>query len=169
MKKGQPNTDESTPEIRPLGIADGPDLAGFLRALVLAGGNRFFHPHPLDETTAMAVCGNPGKDYYCGAFEENRMVAYGMLRGWNEGFAFPSLGLAVHPSECGKGRGQRILQHLHQVARDRGCGKIRLTVYRENLTAVRLFAQAGYRLVSNDESRSVGWLDLTTNSLSAIP
>ncbi len=60
---------------------------------------------------------------------EGSIVAYGMLRGWDEGYETPSLGIAVHSEWQARGVGRRMMEHLHQVARVRGAKRIRLKVY----------------------------------------
>lgn len=159
MSRPRPAKGESL-QIRPLSPADTPCLEGFFRSLQASEGARFFHPHPLDSSTAKKVCAAPGEDYFCGAFLGVDLRGYGMLRGWNEGFAIPSLGLAVHPEYRGKGAGGQILEHLHRIALSRGCHRIRLTVYRENGRAMQLFTRAGYRVAPGGEPRAVAWLDL---------
>lgn len=146
--------------IRRLEPTDVIALADFFLVLLADGAERYFHPHPLDRHGAEDVCNEHEPDYFCGGFSEKRLVAYGMLRGWKDGFEFPSLGLAVHPDFRNHGWGRRILDHLHNVALARNCRKIRLTAYRENAQAISLFVKAGYRLEPYSEDRAVAWLDL---------
>ena len=136
-------------------------VADLLAALVAAGEERVFRPHPFDPTTlgrlAVAV---PAGDEYHVAVARSRVVAYGMLRGWAEGFAVPSLGLAVHPQARGAGVARRMMAHLHSVARRRGATSVRLTVVRGNRPALALYESLGYRLSALDERRLVGVVDL---------
>lgn len=147
---------------RPLVAEDAQHLEDFLKALD-EGDRNFFHPHPFDPATITAVCSQPRQDYFCGGFSGNHLASYGMLRGWNEGHENPSLGLAIHPDFRGSGWAGRMLAHLHQVAAERGCQKIRLSVYLENHRAVRLFERAGYRLEPGSGPRAVGWRHLQSH------
>jgi ribosomal protein S18 acetylase RimI-like enzyme len=72
------------------------------------------------------------------------VIAYGLLRGWDEGYDTPSLGIAVSPRSQRNGIGRRLMEHLHDVARARGATRVRLKVYRENTPAVRLYEAFGY-------------------------
>lgn len=120
----------------------------------------FFHPHPFDSHTITVLCSQPRQDYYCGLFDGPNLVGYGMLRGWNEGFSTPSLGIAVGKTHRRQGCAQRIVYHLHEVARIRGAKLIRLTVYRHNPGAQKLFQEFGYTLAPWKEDRLIGSLSL---------
>lgn len=136
-------------------------VADLLAALVAAGEERFFHPHPFDHATLRRLAvATPSGDEYHVAVTRSRVVAYGLLRGWGEGFAVPSLGLAVHPAARGAGVARRMMAHLHAVARRRGANRVRLTVVRGNRPAVVLYESLGYRLEALDERRLVGVVDL---------
>jgi ribosomal protein S18 acetylase RimI-like enzyme len=134
-------------------------LAELFEALRAAGDERWFHPHPLTREEAERLSAYEGRDVYCVLTENGRVLAYGMLRGWDEGYEVPSLGLAVHPGARGRGAGRALMQHLHEVARGRGAARVRLTVDADNDPARRLYEELGYEL----ERRGVdlvGYLDL---------
>lgn len=134
-------------------------LIDFCKSLVLRNEDLFFHPHLFDVQTLTQICSNPGRDYFCGMFRGTRLVAYGMLRGWNEGFENPSLGLAIHPLNRGQGWAPRMLEHLHAYALSREVRMIRLTVYRKNSRAMQLFEKAGYRFPVDEKPKVVGWFE----------
>lgn len=101
-------------------------------------------------------------DYFCGGFlQGDQMVVYGMLRGWNEGFCDPSLGLAVHPAHRSTGLAKAMLTHLKRIAEQKQCLRIRLTVYRQNDLAFRFFESAGFQFVPSAKIRVEGWLNLS--------
>src|SRR5512138_3967572 len=76
-------------------------LADFFARLVASGDALRFHPHPFTEAAAVERCQYVGDDAYCVAIANGAVLAYGMLRGWEEGYAVPSLGIAVDPSARG--------------------------------------------------------------------
>lgn len=119
-----------------------------------------FHPHPFTADYAQKVADYAGRDYYCGAMVGDSMVAYGILRGWDEGYEIPSLGVAVAASHRGRGIGLGMMKHLHAVARDRGATTIRLKVYKANTAATELYRQLGYELSELNEHEWLGLLDL---------
>src|SRR6185436_21131730 len=94
-----------------------------------------FHPHPFTPEHALTIANYNGRDYYAGMLIGDEMVAYGMLRGWDEGFEIPSLGIVVGASYRGLGLGRGMMDYLHAVARDRGAITIRLKVYKSNTVA----------------------------------
>jgi ribosomal protein S18 acetylase RimI-like enzyme len=149
-------------------------LAALFAALAAAGDGRLFHPHPLTADAARDVCrprdaarGVACDEYHLAieahdsaAAASATVVGYGMLRGWAEGFAVPSLGIAVHPAHRGRGVARRLMDHLHAVAAGRGAERVRLKVYRHNAAALRLYASLGYEFQPHSASELVGSLAL---------
>jgi ribosomal protein S18 acetylase RimI-like enzyme len=135
-------------------------LAEFFRALAEAGDEKFFHPHPLTSDEAREHANYSGKDLYYALVEGDRVIGYGMLRGWDEGYEIPSLGIAMHPSVRGFGLGELFMRFLHAAARRRGCEKIRISVYRQNTEAMALYKKLGYCLESEQNDKLVGFVTL---------
>jgi ribosomal-protein-alanine N-acetyltransferase len=104
----------------------------------------WFHPHPFTPEAALERVQYGGPDYYCLGIAGRRVLAYGMLRGWAEGYAVPSLGIAVRREARGLGIGQAMMAVLHAEARRRGAKSVRLKVYPENERAVELYRSLGY-------------------------
>lgn len=147
-------------ELRRLGPEWQCALAAFFAGLRAAGDGERFHPHPLDGAAAAEVCAQAGEDVYYALVEGDRVVAYGFLRGWDEGYEIPSLGIAVHPDERGRGLGRALMEELHAAARARGAPAVRLKVYPENEAAVALYRDLGYELGGEEDGQLVGMLRL---------
>jgi len=141
-----------------------PELAGPLaelfKALALAGDARHFHPHALDEDEAARVARYRGDDLYYVVTEGSSVLAYAMLRGWDEGYDVPSLGIAVHPEVRTSGLARMFMEFLHASARRRGALRVRLKVYRDNASALRLYRQLGYEFDGEEDGQLVGSLEL---------
>ena len=139
-------------------------LGALLAALAAAGDDRLFHPHPRDSATLRRladVATGPGEhDEYHVAVSSGAVLAYGLLRGWTEGYPVPSLGVAVHPAARGRGLARLMMDHLHAVARARGVRRVRLKVYRDNLRALALYRALGYRMEPLGGREWCGLLDL---------
>jgi ribosomal protein S18 acetylase RimI-like enzyme len=136
-------------------------LAEFFAALVAAGDHRTFHPHPFTPAAAAERVRYLGKDVYCLAVLGERILGYGMLRGWDEGYDIPSLGIAIHPDARGVGLGRAMMAYLHFEARHRRAPKIRLKVYPDNTTAVELYRSLGYVFAPVlDQGQLVGFKNL---------
>ena len=73
-------------------------LRSFFELLSSSGDVRFFHPHEFTEEAVNRICQHKGQDYYCLMIRFDEIVGYGMLRGWDEGYEIPSLGIAVSPN-----------------------------------------------------------------------
>jgi ribosomal protein S18 acetylase RimI-like enzyme len=138
----------------------GAALADFFRAFAAGPDAAFFHPHPMTNEEAGKICAYPGRDLYYAACAGGRILAYGLLRGWDEGFAIPSLGIAIHPEARGRGLARPFMAFLQAAAKARGATRIRLTVYRDNQRAVELYRRLGYAFEPKNERELVGTLSL---------
>jgi len=135
-------------------------LGDFFECLSATDASSFFHPHPLTREQAKQLCDYSGRDLYFAGTYESRVLAYGLLRGWDEGYAVPSLGIAIAPQARGTRLARSFMLFLHSAARMRGCERIRLTVFRENTNAVSLYQSLGYRFEPKNAQEEVGIIDL---------
>ena len=142
----------------------GPELLGavtrFFQRLSAAGVDEYFHPHPFTAEEAERRTHYEGADLYYALIIDDEIAAYGMLRGWDEGYEVPSLGIAVDPRAQGKGYGRLMMTFLHSAARVRGARQIRLKVYPDNTRAVALYRSLGYKFESGEASQLIGIADL---------
>ncbi len=67
-----------------------------------------------------------------------------MLRGWDEGYSIPSLGIAIHPAARELGMGRLLMNFLHVSASRRGASQVRLRVQNENINAIKMYESYGY-------------------------
>ena len=140
-------------------------LVIFFRDLKTAGDEKYFHPHPLNDVEAKKRTQYSGKDLYYVLLENNQILGYGMLRGWDEGYDVPSLGIVIHPSMRGFGLGELFVHFLHVVARRKGANKVRLKVYPDNASALSLYKKLGYTFQAEDEGEFIGHIDLKRDIL----
>jgi len=121
-----------------------------------------FHPHAFDHDNAIRVCSGAGSDLYFGLWVRGKPCGYGMLRGWDEGFDVPSLGIWVSPELRGTGAAKALMSFLHLAARLSGSTRIRLKVHPDNPRAITLYRSFGYRFSERLESdgQMLGMLDL---------
>lgn len=131
-------------------VVDG--LAGYPQAvsapaladLFAAIDTTYFHPHPMTPAEAKRIAAYDGQDVYLVSEVDGVYVAYGMLRGWDEGYAVPSLGIAVRRDAYGQGYGRAMMAALHEAARARGATSVRLRVHPANGRARSLYESLGY-------------------------
>lgn len=155
-----PESPGSALEIRSLGPEHEQALSDFFDALKEEGVDAFFHPHALTDEEARRRCLYAGKDLYYVLVEEGRVLGYGMLRGWDEGFDIPSVGLATRSSARGAGLSTLLVNFLHAAARRRGARKAILKVYKENSAAKKLFEDIGYTFSDTGTRQLSGSIDL---------
>jgi GNAT superfamily N-acetyltransferase len=103
-----------------------------------------FTPHPMSEAQAEHIATYQGPDVYAGAWVGGPLMAYGFLRGWDAGYAVPSLGIYVAPSARGTGLSVKLMRYLHTVAGAKGATQVRLRVCPDTTPARRLYAKCGY-------------------------
>ena len=135
-------------------------LQAMLEALRAAGEERLFHPHEFTDETLARLASRPGKDYYCVLADGATVLGYGLLRGWNEGYRIPRLGIAVHPGFRRQGHAEALMAHLHDEAARRGAAKVELRVLADNEAAISLYRSLGYRFERKDGAYFVGALEL---------
>ena len=151
---------KSVPVCVVLGPGHASSLARFFARLQKADTENFFHPHPLTAEEATTRANYTGKDFYCVMFQDDEVIGYGMLRGWDEGYAIPSLGIALDQSVRGRGYSRVLMNFLHDTAKERGAGKVRLKVDSQNRPALELYRSLGYIFEPEADQNLIGFLDL---------
>jgi len=151
---------KSVPVCVALGSKHATSLAGLFAHLQQKDAEKFFHPHPLTADEATARSNYSGRDFYCVMLEDDVVVGYGMLRGWDEGYAIPSLGIALDPSVRGRGYSRLLMNFLHDAARTRSATRVRLKVDSQNRPAIKLYRSLGYVFKPQTREELIGFLDL---------
>ena len=122
----------------------GPSDEAVLADLFAHIDETFFRPHPFTPEEARLIARRSGHNLFALLVDGDRAVAYGMLRGWDDGYATPSLGVAVRDDCQGRGLGGVMMEHLHRAARARAASTVRLRVHPDNARARRLYESLGY-------------------------
>jgi len=126
------------------------ELERFFAALDERGDDAFFHPHGWDKATLHALARSADADMYYLFVQSRNVLAYGLLRGWDAGYAIPSLGIAVHPLARSAGLGRLMMEYLEVMARHRGAPAVRLRVHKTNLRACSMYVRRGYHLTQDE-------------------
>ena len=119
-------------------------LQQFLHDIKAGGEDVFFYPHAADTDVIFRLASRDNKDLHYLIVEQGKVLGYGLLRGWGEGYLIPSLGLAIHPLERGHGLGMMLMDFLHLLAARRGADIVRLRVRENNEKALNLYKNLGY-------------------------
>lgn len=138
----------------------GPADAGILGGLLPQIDPTYFRPHEMTAEGAARIAAHDGRDLYVLGFAGGEAVAYGMLRGWDEGYVVPSLGIGVRSDMVRRGYGRAMMLALHDAARTRGAARVRLRVHPANVAAVSLYRSLGYRVAGAERGETVMLLDL---------
>jgi ribosomal protein S18 acetylase RimI-like enzyme len=116
----------------------------------------FFHPHELSYPGLLNEIADNPKNYYVFFMDIDNVLGYGMLRGWQEGYEIPSLGILIDIAQRGKGISKNLMWHLESVAQIKKSPKIRLTVFKQNKNAIALYNKLGYIFSDKNENELVG-------------
>jgi glycosyltransferase involved in cell wall biosynthesis/RimJ/RimL family protein N-acetyltransferase len=145
--------------LREIECGDSGSLARFFVRNNVPEVVRGFDPFPLTEETAARIASGSSRDRFYGGFLGDRIVAFSMLRGWDEGYDVPSFGIAVDVDFHGAGIGTRLTAWTLDQARRLGCERIRLSVYGENETARRIYERLGFAEVERETVEHQGRMD----------
>jgi len=117
---------------------------------------KFFHPHGFTVEEFYEEIKDKEKDMYFFLSDDGKFVGYGILRGWDEGYKIPSLGIIIDKDGRGKGYALSLMRWLHGKAAKEGADKVRLTVYKENKAAISLYNKLGYVFSDKNEKELIG-------------
>ncbi len=129
--------------IRRISSEDTDALARFFLTLTPAQ-RKDFHPHPFTTKMAERIAhGSAIAGPVWVATEREHIVGYVFLSGGIDDW--PQLGIAVSPAETGRGLGTELVATAVEWARTNGkCGVV-LTVYQDNVAAIRTYDKVGFR------------------------
>ena len=68
-------------------------LTSFFELIKSKGEDKYFHPHLFNKKKAEELGNYKGNDLYFLQISGTEICGYGMLRGWDEGYPVPSLGI----------------------------------------------------------------------------
>jgi len=131
--------------IRRLGAGDAAELGLLFERNDRDEVRRFFHPFPMARSSAEQLLHLDRRDLFFGVLEADRIIAFSMLRGWDEGFDIPSFGVLVDFEKRGVGLGRRLTEWTLRWADKSGCPRVRLSIHEENQTAYALYTSLGFK------------------------
>lgn len=135
-------------------------LIGFFSDVAKGDYARYYYPYDFTPESAKELCNLSGKDlhYVLTDSLQDRILGHGMLRGWDEGYDIPSLGIIIHPDFTNRGLGTWFVNFLHSVAWTKGCSKIRLRVHKDNIAAFNIYKKLGYIFTPGENEEFIGIL-----------
>jgi [ribosomal protein S18]-alanine N-acetyltransferase len=120
------------------------NLLSMLEGIKKHNESNWFQPHSFDIATLENLCLPTIANLHYVLGDAETVFGYGLLRGWDEGFTVPSLGVAIDRRYRRQGLGGLFMYFLHAAARCRGATQVRLRVSRTNAHAHSLYLSMGY-------------------------
>ena len=116
-----------------------------------------FSPHPFNQDSAARICGYQGRDFYAAVvLDKKEMIGYGMLRGWDDGYQIPSLGLCILEEYQGLGLGEVLLYYLEANASLNNATQVMLKVKKYNEKALKMYQRHDYQFREYNEEFLIG-------------
>jgi RimJ/RimL family protein N-acetyltransferase len=135
--------------IRELQATDGAALSTMLLSNSPAY-QAYFIPFSFEEAAITAMLTRAVKDRYWGMWVGSDLAAFFMLRGFDEGYAMPSYGVAVAEPHSGKGLLKLSLQFALTWCKVNGVARMMLKVHPDNIIARRIYERFGFQYDGED-------------------
>lgn len=136
--------------IRPLEARDAAAVAAFLNSQSKEY-MKFFYAFGSDETSIAKMLSEAEKDVYSGIFWQKELVGFFMLRGWDEGYEFPSLGIFVKEKYRGKRLLPLVIESAKVICKLSNVNKLIAKSHPDN-AGLKNLLQLGFRQVGVEES-----------------
>lgn len=137
-------------ELHEIGAQDFDVLKKFFRENDVTEITQTFTAFPLNEQTAEIIACHDHLDKYFLLFEQSNPVGFSMLRGYDEGYSVPSFGVFIDHRQLGKGLGKMLLKLTVDEAVRTGSDKVRLSVYKSNSGAVKIYSDFGFQVIDEE-------------------
>ena len=125
-----------------------------LNKFLVKNDSSFFTPHKYTKDILINnIC---SIDKYYLMIKSDIIIGYGMLRGYEEGYDIPSLGIMIDKDYRGKGYSKKMINFLENETY-KTSEKIRLTVFKKNKIAISLYKSMGYVFEDDNEKSLIGF------------
>jgi len=121
---------------------------------------KHFTPHAFSREAITEIVDESKLDLYYVVLYEGKVIGYGMLRGMDEGYNVPSLGIGIDKEFYGTGVATTLMEFLEATSILRGYKKMRLRVYKENPRAFYFYTKLGYTYEPYDDESVLGLKEL---------
>lgn len=115
---------------------------------------QYFYPFSFDEVEITTILENVKMDKYWGIWEDNILVAFFMLRGFDEGYDIPSYGVCVNEKYSGNGLLKLSLQFVIAWCKLNSVNTLMLKVHPENMVAKKTYEDFGFKSIGIDQKNN---------------
>lgn len=135
--------------VRRLDLSDAPALAQFFQSQP-PDYLRYFTPFTFDAERISSILRQAHRDCYLGVWWADDLVAFFMLRGFDDGFEIPSYGVAVDHRFQGRGLARLTLVASKSICRLIGAPRLMLKVHPANVGAHHMYESEGFLQTGHD-------------------
>ena len=112
--------------------------------------SQYFIPFTFDLETISGILSKAIKDQIYGIYVEDNLAGFYMLRGFDEGYSFPSYGVWISEKYSNKGLSTFTLQHAISFCKLNSIKKIMLKVHPDNIAAKHIYEKYGFKQTGID-------------------
>lgn len=116
----------------------------------------YFYPHKMDYENLINMLEKNKLDHYKIVVQQNEIIGYGILRGWEEGYEIPSLGIMIDKNFRGIGLSKLVMNYLEVLSKIMGSKNIRLVVHKNNVIAYNLYKRLNYEFSEHSQTHLIG-------------
>jgi RimJ/RimL family protein N-acetyltransferase len=139
--------------LRLLEPSDEPALAALFEANNVPEVIRWFDPFPLGSDTARTLSRGKGLDLYWGVWSRADLVAFSMVRGWEDRHPHPAYGCLVDRRQQGRGIGGTSTVLALEDLRERSVPEVRARIHDDNVASLRMLVRAGFEELERGAGR----------------
>jgi [ribosomal protein S18]-alanine N-acetyltransferase len=121
---------------------------------------KYFQPHPFTFEYLYNISLVYEKDFYSLIFLDKQVIGYGMLRGLDEGYKIPSMGVSSDREFSHMGLATMLIKFMEMSCKLNGIYKVRIGVMKGNPFAKSLYENLGYNFTQELEDREYAIKDL---------
>jgi RimJ/RimL family protein N-acetyltransferase len=163
MKPVSSDRGSHQPAIHPLSGTDAARLSALLRSDDEAY-KQHFTPFPFDKPSLYKRLSTSKRDRYWGMINDGELVAFFMLRGFDEGYKRPSFGVYVAQQWNGRGLATQALQYALMWCKEHKVPAVMLKVHDKNTRARRVYEAMGFQLLEHDKDTGQAVMEIRLTS-----
>jgi ribosomal protein S18 acetylase RimI-like enzyme len=114
---------------------------------------KYFQPHPFTLEYLHNLSTSYEKDCYYLMVFDNKVIGYGMLRGLDNGYEVPTMGVSIDYKFRNNGLATLFINFMEMTCKLNGISKVRIGVMKGNYSVELLYKNLGYTFTEDQIDR----------------